>query len=337
MALGRLGFAALLIAAALAGPAAGAAGSGDAPPPSPAAPPAEQFIIVPLRIHLLTADDPLVDCKLTDADVDRIRLKINRIWRPAGIYFGVESVVREPAVNAARFRKLREEPGAAQVQLYRMLLPPDTRQSAGLHVYYVHKLPVNGVYMGTDFALVQETARLREVEGGIDEPVPRVTSHELGHALGLQHRQDTTNLMASGTTGTSLNAAEVATARGRAARIDGSMSFAECSAAEQKARDNPTGAGRAEQLRKWIGEIESAPAAPLRRASQRRRKVGPHRRGAHYPSDISTAITMSRIAQNVIRGREKRTEGRFGRLRASRRLSARQSSWSYTLSAASGG
>ena len=49
--------------------------------------------------------------------------------------------------------------------------PEASRAFDGLHVYYVHKLPVNGVYMGEDYAIVQETAKLREVEGGIDEPV----------------------------------------------------------------------------------------------------------------------------------------------------------------------
>src|SRR5258708_4467489 len=39
-----------------------------------------QFIVVPLRVHVLTADDlPEIDCKLTDADVVRIIGKANGI------------------------------------------------------------------------------------------------------------------------------------------------------------------------------------------------------------------------------------------------------------------
>jgi hypothetical protein len=46
-----------------------------------------------------------------------------------------------------------------------------------------------------------------------------VTSHELGHVLGLVHRQETTNLIASGTAGFSLNDTEIATARAKAQEL----------------------------------------------------------------------------------------------------------------------
>jgi hypothetical protein len=209
-------------------------------------PPAEEFVIVPLRVHVLAGDTPEIDCKLADADVERIIKKVNRVWAVAGVYFGIESIVREYAARLDEFKRVRDDTGAAPLSAFRVLRPDASRAFDGLHVYYVHKLPVNGVWMGGDFAFVQETAKLREVEGGIDEPVPRVTSHELGHALGLPHRQDRTNLMASGTTGTLLNEAEVKVAREKALRVKGAVRYADCAG------------GRADdRTRKWVEDVKS--------------------------------------------------------------------------------
>src|SRR5438552_3575991 len=80
-------------------------------------------------------------------------------------------------------------------------------------------MSVNGIYF-PEAIFVKDTASLRKVEGGIDEPLPRVSSHELGHAFGLPHRQDTTNLMASGTTGTWLNGEEIKQVRETARKFD---------------------------------------------------------------------------------------------------------------------
>lgn len=224
-------------------------------PPKP--PEAADFLVIPLRVHVLTADDlPEVDCKLADEDIKRIVGKVNGVWRAAGIHFGLDSIVREPAAKQDRFRALRDlagDNGSVPLNVFRILMPDASRSKEGMDVYYIHKFAVNGVYLGDRVAFVQETAKLREVEGGIDEPLPRVTAHELGHALGLPHRQARTNLLASGTTGTSLNAAEVEKAREIAKKTPGVLTHADL---KTKAEAGPeTDAKRLETLKRWLAEI----------------------------------------------------------------------------------
>ncbi len=241
-------------------------GAADEKPEEVRTPPAsETFLVLPVRVHILTSLDlPEIDCHLKPEDIARIFTKANRIWHHAGIHLGVESIVYEPAAKQERFKLARDLDGRGNLTMYRMLFPDSSRRFSGVHAYYLHKFSVNGVYLGGDEVVVQETARLREVEGGIDEPVPRVTSHEIGHVLGLAHRQDRTNLLASGTTGTTLNTREVETTRAAALRKFKAMTVAEARA-EATAAETRGDHTRAVRLRGWLAQIAaSASTSPAK-------------------------------------------------------------------------
>lgn len=204
------------IAAGLFALVVAAAGGGvqdiDVKPVAPAPPPtwtAAEYRFVPVRVHLLRAPETAAGTSLKMQDVERIFRKANGIWHAAGIHLWVEAIVSEKPASLDG----HEKDAVLPLDALPPLRPLASLSPACFHVYYIHAMQPNGIFMRRDALFVKDTARLRPVPGGIDEPLPRVTSHEIGHGLGLPHRQAETNLMASGTTGTSLNPMEIETAR----------------------------------------------------------------------------------------------------------------------------
>ena len=138
----------------------------------------DDYQFAPLRVHLLASPDrPELCTTLTEADIARIITKANGVWSQAGIGFYVESIIREAPAPS-------DEPGHTAPIPSHLLLSLIRRESFGadvFNVYYLKDFGVNGIYFPKAI-FVKDTASLRPVKGGIDEPIPRVTSHELGHA-----------------------------------------------------------------------------------------------------------------------------------------------------------
>ena len=173
--------------------------------------PSRPALTLKVRVHLMqSATNPAMNTSLTEEDIKRVFTKVNKVWSVAGIQFEIESIGATKALelgNDQTFLLEFDRVGA--------MIPKERLSPTAINVCYVKSVTPNGFYNGR-LIVVKDTAKLKEVPGGIDEPLPRVTSHELGHALGLPHRQDSTNLMQSGTTGFSLNDAEITTAREKA-------------------------------------------------------------------------------------------------------------------------
>lgn len=169
-------------------------------------------LTVPIRLHLMQSEkEPDMHTTLTEADVQRILGKVNRIWAQACIRFEAEGIGKTTALD-----HVPKVEGALDRWVLASI-PRDRMSKTAINICYVKNVTPNGFWAGGGIGVVKDVPLLREVPGGVDEPIPRVTSHELGHALGLVHRQDLTNLMQSKTTGFSLNAEEIRIAREHAA------------------------------------------------------------------------------------------------------------------------
>jgi hypothetical protein len=132
---------------------------------------------------------------------------VNAIWAQAGIRFEIEAVGELQALNAAPKKWFERDRNWVKAAI-----PTNQFSPTAIDVCFVKEMGPNGFFYGEP-VVVCENPEFTKVKGGSDNPVARVAAHELGHVLFLKHRQEHTNLMASGRNGVSLNNQEIRDAR----------------------------------------------------------------------------------------------------------------------------
>ena len=196
-------------------------------------PPYDQFLVVPLRVHVVVSPEyPMTNTQIKDAEVLRSLAEINAIWSKAGVMFGLDSIVREPAGQLDRFKLHVRRTGGqfTNTDPFAMLLPRGpSRAFDGVHLFIVHELStLNGFYIpAADAALTVEKPGIRQVEGGSKDALARVAARFLGEAIGLpESRDDEFGLASGGTNGVALDEGEIAQVRQVAPTIPGVLKVA---------------------------------------------------------------------------------------------------------------
>jgi len=176
-------------------------GSVVAPTPTPAA---QEPIVLPISVYVLDDEDGRLSSTRTAAQLKAVYHKVNEIWAQAGIKVEVQTIDRVPVpplyLEAIAARDFRPFFSATRERL-------DIPNPSLLNGFYAKDIGgPNGI---TPFG--SRVFFVTDVPSVHDE---RVSSHEIGHILGLHHTlEDTSRLMYPGTNGMLLTEAEITVAR----------------------------------------------------------------------------------------------------------------------------
>ena len=167
-----------------------------------------------VRVHLMqSVANPRLQTTLTAKEVRAIFDEVNVIWTPAAIRFEVQAIETLQAMEIAPKRwYIRDRNWVKEA------IPTQQFSPTAIDVCFVRDMGPNGFFYGEPVVVCQNP-EFHKVSGGAANIVARVTAHELGHVLLLQHRQEITNLMASGKNGVALNQQEIRDARKQALKL----------------------------------------------------------------------------------------------------------------------
>ena len=167
------------------------------------------LLTLPVTVYILDDEEGVRSSARTADEMSEIFAKTNGIWSPAGIEIEVQAIHRvqvpSTSIQAIMDQQFRTFFGAINSDF-------ELPEPSALNAFYVSELGgPNGITPGSGVFFVADEPSVHD---------ERVTSHEIGHILGLYHTvDDTGRLMYPGTNGITLTDEESTVARYFARRI----------------------------------------------------------------------------------------------------------------------
>jgi hypothetical protein len=170
---------------------------------------ATEPIAISLSLYIVEEEGGEADSDLSSqrdiAAIEQIVERIQAIWEPAGIEFSVATINRVVASTDALSDLRRGDTSEFLNGLHNGSIAP--LEVGEINGFYVRSLgTINGIApLGSRVFFVTDEPSVHD---------ERVSSHEIGHTLGLHHESDDSGrLMFSGTNGMDLVEAEIQVAR----------------------------------------------------------------------------------------------------------------------------
>lgn len=141
-----------------------------------------------VRVHLLGSDEfAALNSTFTEAQIDTLFAGLNDIWQQATVVWQIESIIREPALNAEGYRRVLSGASTSPGSVIETIFPRDNLLAGGWNVFVIGDMGsfAGGIYLSSRVVIFPQSGPAGEQ--GTTGRGPRILAHELGHSLSLAH------------------------------------------------------------------------------------------------------------------------------------------------------